>query len=586
VSAAGLAGGTQDFPLTLTHLLGRARGINGEAAVVTQLDAEGRLERSTLASVGARAEALAAGLSGLGLAPGDRVGVFSWNNRRHLEAYWGVPCGGLVLHTMNPRLSPEQIAYTVRHSGDRAIVCDGALLEALAPVLELLGEEAPAHLVVFEDEGAAEPNGAAATRSSARAGSDASANGGAVNSTAALPGALDYEALLAAGAAAIAADDYALPDLDERAAAALCYTSGTTGDPKGVLYSHRCLALHTILMAGTETYRIGARDRVLAVVPMFHAMGWNLAYLSGMVGADLVLPGRFLQPEPLTRLIEAERITASCGVPTIWMDVLRHADEHGADLSAFELAICGGTQVPPQLMRDFEARHGVAVVQGWGMTETLPGAALAYDPPPPRNGRAGAGAGEQEEERWKRREHAGRVSPFYELRIVGDDGAELPRDGESQGEIQARGPIVAGSYFEAPEASAAAITADGWLRTGDVGTLDCRGWLRITDRAKDVIKSGGEWISSVDLESALMAHPKVVEAAVIAVPDERWSERPFACVVAAEGTEERELSDFLAERFERWWLPDGFAFIAEIPKTSVGKFDKKALRGAYAEKEA
>ena len=213
-------------------------------------------------------------------------------------------------------------------------------------------------------------------------------------------------------------------------------------------------------------------------------------------------------------------------------------------------------------------------------TRALPGAALSYDPP------ARNGVQVDEEARWARREHAGRVSPFYELRIVGDDGAELPRDGESQGEIQARGPLVAGSYFEAPEASAAAITADGWLRTGDVGTLDCRGWMRITDRAKDVIKSGGEWISSVDLESALMAHPKVVEAAVIAVPDERWSERPFACVVAAEGTEEGELTEFLADRFERWWLPDGFAFIAEIPKTSVGKFDKRALRGAYAEKEA
>jgi fatty-acyl-CoA synthase len=414
---------------------------------------------------------------------------------------------------------------------------------------------------------------------------------------------LGYEGLLSRGGAAIAAGEYALPDLDERAAAALCYTSGTTGDPKGVAYSHRCLALHTILMAGTETYRIGARDRVLAVVPMFHAMGWNLAYLAGMVGADLVLPGRFLQPEPLTKLIEAERITASCGVPTIWMDVLRYADEHGSDLSAFELAICGGTQVPPKLMRDFEARHGVAVVQGWGMTETLPGAALAYDPPMrgaagSARGAAGSARGDgartadaaaedaAEEERWFRREHAGRVSPFYELRIVGDDGAELPRDGESQGEIQVRGPVVAGSYFEAPEASAAAFTADGWLRTGDVGTLDCRGWLRITDRAKDVIKSGGEWISSVDLESALMAHPAVHEAAVIAIPDERWSERPFACVVAAEGTEEAELTAFLADRFERWWLPDGFAFIAEIPKTSVGKFDKKALRGAYAEREA
>ncbi|HEX3359397.1 MAG TPA: long-chain-fatty-acid--CoA ligase [Solirubrobacterales bacterium] len=550
MTVAGLAGGTQDFPLTLTHLLGRAKGFNGDAEVVTQLDAEGTVERTDLATVGARAEALAAGLAALGLDPGDRVGVFSWNNREHLEAYWGVPCAGLVLHTMNPRLSPEQIAYTVRHSGDRAIICDGALLDALAPVLELLGDEAPEHLVVF--------------------GVDAP-----------VAEALDYEQLIERGAAAISAGDYALPDLDECAAAALCYTSGTTGDPKGVLYSHRCLALHTILMAGTETYRIGRRDRVLAVVPMFHAMGWNLAYLSGMVGAALVLPGRFLQPEPLTNLIEAERITASCGVPTIWMDVLRYADENGADLSAFELAICGGTQVPAQLMRDFEERHGVAVVQGWGMTETLPGAALAHDPP------ARPGAPADDEGRWREREHAGRVSPFYELRIVADDGAELPRDGVTQGEIQIRGPVVAGSYFESPAASAESFAPGGWLRTGDVGTLDERGRLRITDRAKDVIKSGGEWISSVDLESALMAHPAVFEAAVIAVPDERWSERPFACVAAAPGTDAAELTEFLAGReVPRWWLPDGFAFVEEIPKTSVGKFDKKALRGAYAERRA
>jgi fatty-acyl-CoA synthase len=531
-----LAGGTQDFPLTLIHLLSRARGVNGDAEVVTQLDAEGRLERSTAAAVGARAEALAAALGRLGLRAGDRVGVFSWNTRQHLEAYWAVPCAGLVLQTMNPRLSPAQIAYTVRYAGDRAILVDGSLLGALEPVLELLGDEGPEHLVTIDAEEAP-------------------------------PGAHDYEQLLAAGA-----DGYEWPALDERAAAALCYTSGTTGDPKGVAYSHRCLALHTILMAGGDTYRIGRRDRVLAVVPMFHAMGWNLAYLAGMTGADLILPGRFLQPEPLTRLIEAERVTASCGVPTIWMDVLRYADEHGADLSAFELAICGGTQVPPQLMRDFEARHGVAVVQGWGMTETLPGAVLAHDPP---------GAGE--EERWRRREHAGRVSPFYELRVVGDDGAELPRDGQSQGEIQVRGPVVAGSYFEAPAASAAAFDGE-WLRTGDVGTLDERGWLRITDRAKDVIKSGGEWISSVDLESALMAHPAVAEAAVIAIPDERWSERPFACVAATGEVDAAELTEFLAAReIPRWWLPDGFAFVTEIPKTSVGKFDKKALRGTYAE---
>jgi fatty-acyl-CoA synthase len=280
LSAAPLAG-TQDFPLTLTHLLRRARGVNGGAEVVTQLDAEGRVERTSAAAVGARAEALAAGLARLGLEPGDRVGVFSWNTRQHLEAYWAVPCAGLVLHTMNPRLSPEQIAYTVRHSGDRAVIVDGSLLGALEPVLDLLGGEVE-HLVTIE----AGPDEAPA-------------------------GAIEYEALLAAGI-----EDYELPELDERSAAALCYTSGTTGDPKGVAYSHRCLALHTILMAGADAYRIGRRDRVLAVVPMFHAMGWNLAYLAGMTGADLILPGRFLQPEPLTRLIASERVTASCGVPT------------------------------------------------------------------------------------------------------------------------------------------------------------------------------------------------------------------------------------------------------------------------------
>jgi acyl-CoA synthetase (AMP-forming)/AMP-acid ligase II len=534
------AAATQDFPLTLTHLLRRAGGVNGDAEVVTLLDAEGQVERATAAAVAARAQSLASALTGLGLEPGDRVGVFAWNTRQHLEAYWAAPCAGLVLHTMNPRLSPEQIAYTVRHSGDRAILVDGQLLGALEPVLDLLGEEI-GHLIAI-DAGDAAPAGAH-----------------------------DYEQLLAG-----APDNYEWPDLEERGAAALCYTSGTTGDPKGVAYSHRGLVLHALLMAAADAYRIGRRDRVLAVVPMFHAMGWNLAYLAGMTGADLVLPGRFLQPGPLTRLIEAERITVSCGVPTIWMDVLRHADEHGADLSAFELAICGGTQVPPQLMRDFEARHGVAVVQGWGMTETLPGAVLAHDPP---------GAGEAE--RWHRRQHAGRVSPFYELRVVGEDGAELPRDGESQGEIQVRGPVVAGSYFAAPDASAAAFAAGGWLRTGDVGTLDQRGWLRITDRAKDVIKSGGEWISSVDLESALMAHPAVAEAAVIAVPSERWSERPFACVAASGEIDAAELTEFLAAReIPRWWLPDGFAFVEAIPKTSVGKFDKKALRGKYREGEA
>ncbi len=529
-----LEAGTQDFQLTLSHIYGRMRGVHGDAEIVTALNEAGATKRISAAELAGRAERLAAGLASLGLEPGDRVGVFAWNSQEHLEAYYAVPCSGLILHTMNPRLSPEQIAYTVEHAGDKAIVVDASLAAALAPIAAgLSGVE---HYVVIGDD----PDDS-------------------------LPGAVDYETLLAAQDGA-----FAWPELDERSASALCYTSGTTGNPKGVAYSHRGLCLHTLTMAGHDAYRMSERDRILAVVPMFHAMAWNLPYLAGMVGADLVMPGRHLQPEPLTRLIEAERVTATCGVPTIWMDVLRYADEHGSDLSSLELAICGGTQVPPQLMREFEQRHGVAIVQGWGMTETLPGAALAHDPP---------GAGE--EERWGRREHAGRVTPFYELRVVADDGTVLPSDGAAQGEIQIRGPAVAGSYYGNEEASAASFDR-GWLRTGDVGTLDERGWLRITDRAKDVIKSGGEWISSVDLESALMAHPAVTEAAVIGVPDERWSERPFACVAASGEVSEAELTEFLSGRFEKWWLPEGFAFLAEIPKTSVGKFDKKALRGLYA----
>ena len=340
-----LQGGTQDFPLTLTHVLGRARSVHHGAEVVSLLDAEGTRKRATMAAVGERADRLAAALRALGVEPGDRVGTFAWNSQEHLEAYYAVPCSGAVLHTLNPRLSAAQVAYTANHAGDRVILVDASLVAELAAALPLL--ESVEHFVVIGD-----------------------------GDTAALPDALRYEELLAAQQ-----PGFAWPELDERSAAALCYTSGTTGNPKGVLYSHRALCLHTLVMAGHDAYRMSERDRILAVVPMFHAMGWNLSYLAGAVGADLVMPGRFVQSEHLAGLIEAERVTATCGVPTIWMDLLRHAADNGLGLESLELAICGGTQVPPGLMRDFERRHGVAVVQGWGMTETLPGAALAHDPP-------------------------------------------------------------------------------------------------------------------------------------------------------------------------------------------------------------
>ncbi|MFN8163374.1 MAG: long-chain fatty acid--CoA ligase [Solirubrobacterales bacterium] len=526
-----LAGGTQDFPLTLTHVLGRARTVHHGAEVVSLLDADGNRKRALLAEIAARADRLAAGLRSLGVEPGDRVGTFAWNSQEHLEAYYAVPCGGAVLHTLNPRLSPEQVAYTVNHARDRVVLIEDSLVAEMEKALPHLGKTVERFVVIGDGD----------------AGD--------------LPDPLRYEDLLAAQG-----PGFDWPELDERSAAALCYTSGTTGNPKGVLYSHRALCLHMLLMIGHDAYRMSERDRILAVVPMFHAMGWNLGYLAGAIGADLIMPGRHVTAEHLARLIGEERVTATCGVPTIWMDLLRHP---GADLSSLELAICGGSQVPPGLMREFEERHGVKVVQGWGMTETLPGATLAHDPP---------AAGE--EERWARREHAGRVTPFYEVRIIGDDGEQLPSDGVATGEVEVRGPTVVGGYFENPEASAAAMH-DGWLRTGDVGTFDAEGWLRITDRAKDVIKSGGEWISSVDLESALMAHPAVAEAAVIALPDEHWSERPLACVVA-EDVSPDELREFIAPKLAKWWLPDDFAYLEEIPKTSVGKFDKRVLREMLA----
>ncbi len=531
---AVLPGGSQDFPLTLTHLLGRARTVHRRAEVVSLLDAEGTTRRARMTEVGARADRLAAALRGLGVSEGDRVATFAWNSQQHLEAYWAVPCMGAVLHTLNPRLSPEQVAFTIDHAGDRVVLVDSSLVPEIERVLPRLRAGTVERFVVVGHGDAGS-----------------------------LPAALRYEELLDAQA-----PGFEWPALDERAAAALCYTSGTTGDPKGVLYSHRALVLHTLLMAGHDAYRMSERDRVLAVVPMFHAMGWNLAYLAGMVGAALILPGRHVQAPVLGRTIAAERVTATCGVPTVWMDLLR---EEGAELSSLELAICGGTQVPGGLMREFEARHGVAVVQGWGMTETLPGAALAHDPPDSPS----------EEERWLRREHAGRLSPFFEARIVGERGEVLATDGETPGELEVRGPTVVGSYFENDAASAAALH-DGWLRTGDVGTLDEEGWLRITDRAKDVIKSGGEWISSVDLESALMAHPAVTEAAVIGRPDERWSERPLACVVTGDPVSPEQLRAHLEPRVTKWWLPEDFAYLEEIPKTSVGKFDKKALREMLA----
>jgi fatty-acyl-CoA synthase len=525
-----------DHPLTLQHLLGRMRGLNARAQVVT-LTGEGT-ERATHGDVAERVDRLASALTSLGVGAGDRVATFAWNNQRHLEVYLAAPCMGAVLHTLNIRLFAEQLTYIVNHAQDKVILVDASLvsvLEKLAPSFETVE-----HFVVMGD-----------------------------GDHGSLPNAQSYEQLLAAQKAG-----YDYPALDDHAAAGLCYTSGTTGNPKGVLYSHRSSVMHAMAVCLADALALSRDDRALPVVPMFHANAWGLPYAAMLAGAGLVLPNQFLQAEPLTRLIESERVTLAGAVPTIWLDVLRYADEHKPDLSSLSRVACGGSAVPRSLMEAFEERHGVHIIQAWGMTETSPLASVARPP-----------AGTEGEEHWAYRSTAGRIMPLVEARVVAGDGSIAPWDGETTGEMEVRGPWIAAEYYEDPAGEHK--FHDGWLRTGDVAAIDPDGYIRITDRAKDVIKSGGEWISSVELEVELIAHPAVAEAAVIAMPHERWSERPLACVVLAEGQSAtaKELREHLSSRVAKWWLPDEFAFIDEVPKTSVGKFDKKCLRRRLKEGE-
>jgi acyl-CoA synthetase (AMP-forming)/AMP-acid ligase II len=522
----------QDRPLTITAILRHGRTIHAASEVVTWEGEHGR--RARFAEVAERADRLAAALTRLGVRSGDRVATFSWNTQEHMEAYLAVPCMGAVLHTLNIRLFPEQLAWVANHAEDKVVIVDDSLVPLLARVMpELRTVE---HVIVVGD-------------------GDASALGRPV---------LRYEALLAAEQ-----PGFDWPELDERSAAAMCYTSGTTGNPKGVVYSHRSTFLHTVCTCAGGVFAIAERDRALLIVPMFHANAWGLPYSCWLAGADLLMPGRFLQAKPLCALIAAERPTMSAGVPTIWNDVGRYLESEPADLSSFRLIVCGGSAVPRALMERFQSQHGVRIVQAWGMTETSPLAAVSL---PPKDAPA------EEEMDWRAR--TGRVVGGVELRIVGEDGQPLPWDGKAAGEIEVRGPWITGSYYLDPSPEK---FHDGWLRTGDVGTVDRHGYVQITDRAKDVIKSGGEWISSVELENELMAHPDVVEAAVIGVADERWQERPLACVVLSPGarTTPDALQAFLAERVARWWVPERFAFVTEVPKTSVGKFDKKALRARW-----
>jgi fatty-acyl-CoA synthase len=517
----------QDCPLTINAIFEHSRRVHSDSEVVTFMGDASR--RASYCEMGERAERLAAALKRLGIKQGDRVGTFCWNSQEHLESYFAIPCMGAVLHTLNLRLFPEQLTYIINHAEDRAIIVDDSLVPLLARIAP--GLKTVERFIVVGD-------------------GDASALGDV----------LRYEEIIVAESAGAG-----WPEIEERSAAAMCYTSGTTGNPKGVVYSHRSTYLHSLAVCSGSTFAFTEYDRILPIVPMFHANAWGLPYAGWFAGSDFIMPGRFLQAEALCRLMAAERPTFAGAVPTIWNDVLRHAETNPVDLSSLRMIICGGSAVPRSLMERFEQRFGVKIVQAWGMTETSPMCALAYAP---------KGCRAEHELDWRAK--TGRVKHGVELRIM-DGDTDLPWDGKSVGEIEVRGPWITASYYgdDAPEKF-----HDGWLRTGDVGSVDSKGFIQITDRAKDVIKSGGEWISTVELENAIMAHPDVIEAAVIGVPDDKWDERPLACVVLKENSAAtaEHLRAFLAERVAKWWLPERWTFIKEVPKTSVGKFDKKVLR--------
>ncbi|HEX7745113.1 MAG TPA: fatty acid--CoA ligase [Micromonosporaceae bacterium] len=532
-----------DTPLLVSRILEHGATVHGAAEVVTWTGAEPR--RMTYAEVGAAAAQLAHALrDDLGVTGDQRVATFMWNNNEHLVAYFAVPSMGAVLHTLNIRLFPDQVAYIANHAEDRVVLVDSTLIPLLAKVL---GELSTVKHVVVVGGGDPAP---------------------LVNAAGGRVAVHRWDDLLRDKP-----QRYDWPEVDERDAAALCYTSGTTGHPKGVAYSHRSIYLHSLQVCMPEGFGLGPTTRELAIVPMFHAMSWGLPYAAFMSGASLIMPDRFLQAEPIAAMIAAERPTLAGAVPTIWTDLLTYLDSHEVDTSSLKEVIVGGSACPPTLMHAFAERHDIDVIHAWGMTEMSPLGSVSRPP-----------GGATGDDAWAYRYTQGRIPAGVAARIVGPLGEPLPADGQSVGELEVRGPWVTGRYVgdDAPDPEK---FRDGWLRTGDVGMLSADGFITLTDRAKDVIKSGGEWISSVELENALMAHPAVMEACVVGVPDERWDERPLATVVLRPGSSAtaEELRAFLGERFAGWQLPERWAFIEAVPKTSVGKFDKKRVRASYAD---
>jgi fatty-acyl-CoA synthase len=538
----------QQRPLSLNDILERAGTVFPEQVVISRLP-DKSLVRHSYRDFHQRTRRLAAGLLKAGLRKGDRVATLCWNHHAHLEAYFGIPAAGGVMHTLNLRLSPEDIGWIAAHAEDRFIIVDDVLLPLLKAVSPLHRFE---RVFVYRFSG--KPIEAHGTIEGA-------------------PPLEDYEAILATPEEAEA---FTYVDHDENDPVSMCYTSGTTGRPKGVVYSHRSTVLHSLVASLPDAVRIGSRDVVLPVTPMFHANSWGVPYAAVMNGARLVFPGPHLHPDDLLDLMQVEPPTLSLGVPTIWLSLIQTFEAHPGRWKLPEgmRSLVGGSAAPESLIRAF-ARNGIELAQGWGMTETSPLATVFNRKPE---------LAEASEDEWfRRRALQGVPVPLVEIRIVDDEGRICPWDGQAVGELQARGPYITGSYHgdgHDPEK----FTEDGWLRTGDVAAIDPHGFMRIADRTKDLIKSGGEWISSVDLENAIMAHPAVAEAAVIAVPHPKWAERPLACVVLKPGAtlDPEELRQHLSGSFASWQLPDAVEFLDEIPRTSTGKFWKAKLRERYA----
>ncbi|HET7315021.1 long-chain fatty acid--CoA ligase [Salinisphaera sp.] len=523
-----------DRPLLLDTFMERAATEFGEIGIVSRRP-DKTLHRHTYADMVARAKRLAAALVDLGIAPGDRVATLSWNHYAHLEAYFGIPAMGGVCHMVNIRLAPEDIAWIINHAGDRVLIVDDVLLPLYRRFADAIDVE---RVIVVPLTGEPVPDDLA-----------------------------DYERVLAQ-----ARDDFVYPEKSEYDACGMCYTSGTTGRPKGVTYSHRSTVLHALTGSLPDNLNLSYNDTVLPVVPMFHVNAWGLPYMATMTGAKQVLPGPHLDAESLLDLYAAENVNVSAGVPTIWMGILNALDaepERWALRADLRMTV-GGSAAPESMLRRFDA-HGLTVIQAWGMTETSPMGTTGRLKPAIR--------AMDSDTQYAKRATVGTSVPLVDIRIVDADGQVASRDGESMGELQIRGPWIAGGYYGLDN-SDDNFTADGWLRTGDIATMDGDGYIDITDRTKDVIKSGGEWISSVHLENEIMGHPDVAEAAVIARADERWGERPLAAVVPRDGGEfdPGSLRAFLLERMPKWMVPEDIVVVAAIPRTATGKFSKRDLR--------